>query len=276
MVIRSYVQVCTGDPFLVSRVLSQTAEGSLHIMPSAVIPVKCIEVTDFDFVYEHAADEYDTKPTEWPNFTKSVVLYCPTKSPLKIEGLIACTHRSPIVFWPCLLSSKCTAVGGHKSVIPSPKTLLFNTWKSAHSPLAALNSEPTGFECPSWCLNDHGSTVKRTIFDFAVFAYQNQENDFIKLGKEMKIMSNDLLKIGIKSLAVYGILVRDDKLQTFKINLIDCKVYVMTQLSLTQLVKSSDDIALVPNIVARLMQLKDLSVETVKKNFFKNICIGAL
>lgn len=50
MVIRSYVQVCTGDPFLVSRVLSQTAEGSLHIMPSAVIPVKCIEVTDFGFV----------------------------------------------------------------------------------------------------------------------------------------------------------------------------------------------------------------------------------
>lgn len=77
-------------------------------------------------------------------------------------------------------------------------------------------------------------------------------------------MSNDLLKIGIKSLAVYGILVRDDKLQIFKINLIDCKVYVMTQLSLIQLVKSSDDIALVPNIVARLMQLKVYQVRNYK------------
>ncbi|GAA5795434.1 hypothetical protein HPULCUR_000792 [Helicostylum pulchrum] len=57
---------------------------------------------------------------------------------------------------------------------------------------------------------------------------QKLANDQVKIGKEMKIMLNELLKVGIEDPVVSGILVMDDLIYTFKMHFSGPKIYTMT------------------------------------------------
>ena len=85
---------------------------------------------------------------------------------------------------------------------------------------------------------------------------QTLENDYIEIGKEMRIMLKNLLYIGVRSPVVYDILAVNDQMFIFKMYLASPKLYVMTELSREQLVKSANDLALLPTIVTRLEQVK--------------------
>lgn len=101
---------------------------------------------------------------------------------------------------------------------------------------------------------------KRYVITVAEFkpkeARQQAESDFIKVGKQMRIMLNEALEIGVADPVVCGILVVDDKLITYKMHLADAKIYVLTRLSSMQLGKNLNDLAFVPGIVSRLNQVK--------------------
>ncbi|KAG2223036.1 hypothetical protein INT45_008237 [Circinella minor] len=73
-------------------------------------------------------------------------------------------------------------------------------------------------------------------------AYQRFEFDYIKLGKEMRLLINRLYGLGVEKPVVCGILVLKDIVHTFKMELKDAKVYAMIQLSKTLLCKSSEDL----------------------------------
>ena len=75
----------------------------------------------------------------------------------------------------------------------------------------------------------------------------------------MKILLNELLRIGIEDPVISGILVMDDHLYTYKMHLSGPKIYVMTQLSSTPVTKSAGSLILIPSVVSKLVQLKVLS-----------------
>lgn len=85
---------------------------------------------------------------------------------------------------------------------------------------------------------------------------QQLESDFVKVGKSMRIMLNEILEICIEDPVVYGILIKNDKLLTFKMYMADAKIYVMSQFFSIPHAKSSDDLPLISGIVSRLEQLK--------------------
>lgn len=85
---------------------------------------------------------------------------------------------------------------------------------------------------------------------------QQQESDFIKIGKELRIMLNRLLSIGIHDAAVCGILVYNNRMSTFKMELRAPQLYTMVQLSNMPIIQSSEDLSLLPPLVSKLHQLK--------------------
>ncbi|KAI7856786.1 hypothetical protein BDC45DRAFT_533246 [Circinella umbellata] len=87
---------------------------------------------------------------------------------------------------------------------------------------------------------------------------QTQENDFVKIANQMKIMLNKLIENGVDRLAVSEILVVRDRMYTLKIHLTASKTYIFTQLFSVQPVKSTSDLTLIPPIIVRLQQLKVL------------------
>ncbi|KAI8079484.1 hypothetical protein BDF21DRAFT_420200 [Thamnidium elegans] len=94
---------------------------------------------------------------------------------------------------------------------------------------------------------------------------QRQESDLVKIGKQMRIMLNELLAIGVKDPVSSGILVSRDTMYTFKMHLAGENLYVMTQLSAIQVVKTHDDLTCIPIIVSKLVQIKGISINTAEK-----------
>lgn len=91
------------------------------------------------------------------------------------------------------------------------------------------------------------------------------ESDLIKTDKQMKIMLNELLEIGVSDPVVCGICVMENTLHTFKMSLPAPRIYRMVQLSTIQLSQSCDDLVLLPNIISRLAQLREISFKTATK-----------
>lgn len=90
---------------------------------------------------------------------------------------------------------------------------------------------------------------------------QKLENDKVKLGKEMKIMINELFDVGIQDPVVSGILVMDDHLYFYTMHLGGPKTYILTELLSTPVTKSADNLVLIPSIVSKLVQLEVISTK---------------
>lgn len=82
------------------------------------------------------------------------------------------------------------------------------------------------------------------------------ESDTIKIGKEMRTMINRLITIGVEDPVVCGVLVSKGCLSTYKMELRGPKLYVMTRLSKLNLIRTSDDLAMLPILVSRIAQVQ--------------------
>ncbi|KAG2198078.1 hypothetical protein INT47_011913 [Mucor saturninus] len=82
---------------------------------------------------------------------------------------------------------------------------------------------------------------------------QKLENDKVKIGKEMKIMMNELFDVGIHDPVVFGILIMDDHLYTYALHLGGPKAYISTEFSSTSVTKSSENLVLILSIIFKLV-----------------------
>lgn len=69
-------------------------------------------------------------------------------------------------------------------------------------------------------------------------------------------MINRLITIGVEDPVVCGVLVSKGCLSTYKMELRGPKLYVMTRLSKLNLIRTSDDLAMLPILVSRIAQVQ--------------------
>ncbi|KAI9257183.1 hypothetical protein BDA99DRAFT_515763 [Phascolomyces articulosus] len=91
------------------------------------------------------------------------------------------------------------------------------------------------------------------------------ESDLVKIGNEMRFMVNRLVKLGVESPVVGGILVNKNTLSTYKLEIRGAEVYCMVQLSSIKLFTNVLEFSLIPTITSYLHQLKDITKETAIK-----------
>lgn len=82
------------------------------------------------------------------------------------------------------------------------------------------------------------------------------KSDLVKLGQEMKLMLNKMLKEGVEVPVVGGVLVSGFIMRTYKLELVTAKCYIMTELSDTALFRSLQEVGSIPTIASNLLQLK--------------------
>lgn len=82
------------------------------------------------------------------------------------------------------------------------------------------------------------------------------KSDLVKISQEMKWMANKLIREGVEMPVVGGVLAVGFNMFTYKMELIDAGIYRMVELSKTTLFQNFQGLALIPNIVASLLQLK--------------------
>ncbi|KAI9278619.1 hypothetical protein BDA99DRAFT_531364 [Phascolomyces articulosus] len=91
------------------------------------------------------------------------------------------------------------------------------------------------------------------------------QSDFIKVGKEMKTMLDELTNLGVEKPNVAGILVEGHELSTFSMRLVHDDVYIMRQHDHLRLLQTPESIVLVPSIIEYMMQLATLLQDTVNE-----------
>ncbi|CAO3588281.1 unnamed protein product [Absidia cylindrospora] len=89
------------------------------------------------------------------------------------------------------------------------------------------------------------------------------QSDWVKIGKEMKRMVDCLVNTGIDNILVGGTLVEGFSCSTYMMDLKHDGVCRMTQLSHFYLLRGPSDIALVPEIIEYILQLKAILLQTV-------------
>lgn len=103
----------------------------------------------------------------------------------------------------------------------------------------------------------------------AEFKHKNQnsyiESDLVKLGKQMKITLNLLIKDGVKKPKVCGIRCEGEEVYTFIMDIPSPKLYRMCNVSKIKLFKNLDQISLLPSILSHLLHLKTIACETASK-----------
>lgn len=98
------------------------------------------------------------------------------------------------------------------------------------------------------------------------------ESDTIKIGKEMRTMINRLVTIGVEDPVVCGVLVSGGCLSTYKMELRGPKLYVMARLSKLNLIRTSDDLVMLPILVSRIAQVQVMhSMAVILRNL--NSCL---
>ncbi|KAG1460270.1 hypothetical protein G6F56_005988 [Rhizopus delemar] len=103
--------------------------------------------------------------------------------------------------------------------------------------------------------------------------YQNNhlEDDLVKLGKEMHTALNKLVKKKVRNPEVVGLLVEDCRAVAYKMNLEYNGQYQMIEISRFYFTRETvDDILLIPAIVTKLNQIKDI-IETTITNIYRCI-----
>ncbi|ORX55764.1 hypothetical protein DM01DRAFT_1335152 [Hesseltinella vesiculosa] len=88
------------------------------------------------------------------------------------------------------------------------------------------------------------------------------ESDFLKIGKQMRSMINDLVRQNVCGPVVCGILVQGRQIRTFKMDLVALKTYRMIKIGQISMFEGKGDLSNLPAIVSRLMQVKAIAIET--------------
>lgn len=91
------------------------------------------------------------------------------------------------------------------------------------------------------------------------------ESDLIKLGKQMKFTMNKLVSDGVAKPKVCGVHCEGNNLHTYVMDLASPKVYRMINVAKVKLFVNLDQISLLPSILAHLMCLKNVALETALK-----------
>lgn len=107
-------------------------------------------------------------------------------------------------------------------------------------------------------------SVKSSVL-VAEFKPSNQnsyvESDLVKLGKQMKMMMNQLVSIGVVEPKVCGILCEGDSLCTYVMDLAAPKLYRMICIANVKVFKNIDQISFLPEILSHLLCLHKICVE---------------
>ncbi|KAI9302392.1 hypothetical protein BJ944DRAFT_257157 [Cunninghamella echinulata] len=91
------------------------------------------------------------------------------------------------------------------------------------------------------------------------------ESDLIKLGKQMKILYNQLVDKHIPDPIACGILIKGFNLSTYMLDLKSPNLYRLINISHITLFQSIDEIYKLPMILSRLLQLKNIITTTTEK-----------
>lgn len=82
------------------------------------------------------------------------------------------------------------------------------------------------------------------------------ESDLVKLGKEMKLVYNDLIKKRIPEPTVCGLLCQGKYLSTFSMDMPSPFTYRMVKLSKVTLCRNIQELHLLPTFISKLIQVK--------------------
>ncbi|ORX56916.1 hypothetical protein DM01DRAFT_299896 [Hesseltinella vesiculosa] len=93
-----------------------------------------------------------------------------------------------------------------------------------------------------------------------------EESDLVKLGKELKVMYNQLVVQRVSSPVVCGILIDGFQLSTYTFDLAAPIVYRMYRVCEVQLFQNIMQLMTLPVILNRIVQLKNIVMETSKKS----------
>ncbi|KAL1927240.1 hypothetical protein VTP01DRAFT_3869 [Rhizomucor pusillus] len=91
------------------------------------------------------------------------------------------------------------------------------------------------------------------------------ESDKVKLSKEMRLMYNRLVIFGVSNQVVCGILVENHTISTFKMDMPSPRFYRVTKLSEAAIFKSIREFSLIPDMLVKIMQVKDIALLTARK-----------
>ncbi|KAG1459297.1 hypothetical protein G6F46_005517 [Rhizopus delemar] len=117
------------------------------------------------------------------------------------------------------------------------------------------------------------STIKFELFIIEVkkhgnYGNGNLEKDLIKLGKEMQLALDKLVLYKVENPEVVGLLVEGIKVTAFKMDLAYNGQYRMVEMSQFFVVRDNvDDIMLIPTIIQKLDQIKQVIEDTNEKIF---------
>ncbi|KAG1138098.1 hypothetical protein G6F37_011424 [Rhizopus arrhizus] len=78
-------------------------------------------------------------------------------------------------------------------------------------------------------------------------------------------MVNSLVRIRVDNPSVGAILIQGRVINTFKIDIVAPKCYRMVSLSTMSMFGSPSDLSILPTIVSRFLQIKEISLETARK-----------
>lgn len=82
------------------------------------------------------------------------------------------------------------------------------------------------------------------------------ESDLIKLGKQMKLVYNDLVEKGVPKPTVCGLLCQGENLNTYAMDMPSPYTYRMVKLSKATLCRNIEELHLLPGFISKLVQVK--------------------
>ncbi|KAG2205501.1 hypothetical protein INT47_005875, partial [Mucor saturninus] len=100
------------------------------------------------------------------------------------------------------------------------------------------------------------------------------ESDLVKLGKQMKVMYNELVEKRIPKPTVCGLLCQGENLKTYVMDMTSSHTYRMVKLSSVTLCQNVEELHLLPTFISKLTQIK-VRTKYIKMVFkiIKNIAI---
>ncbi|CAO3664867.1 unnamed protein product [Rhizopus stolonifer] len=91
------------------------------------------------------------------------------------------------------------------------------------------------------------------------------ESDLVKLGKQMRLIYNDIVQKRTPEPKVCGLLCQGENLYTFMMDMPSPQTYRMIKLSKITLCRNIAELHLLPVFISRLIQIKNIALENVKK-----------
>lgn len=82
------------------------------------------------------------------------------------------------------------------------------------------------------------------------------KSGLVKTGQEMRWMFNKLVRAGVQNPVVGGILISGYDMHTFKMDMVDDSIYILTELSKILIFRNLNKLTMLPIIIPNLLQLK--------------------